>query len=347
MFSGAGKARTCSDPGRDDAVCGGLLRDLQASCELAGGPAWRTAHPILKYNGADPMIHSIRLALPYAEHRFGPHPDPASIPTAGCGRRRGRPDERPVDEARVSDGSGQAREVLPPGFSLRGDPSYRSAGAWFKNLYWLAGRWLWHPVDRFSRYLSGQDERLDGALCPVIGKVARRHHNGREELGFSKMFAAFSEMDWDEGAGRSACDASWYDHKFFDIELTDLVEEEIRRSQLPGVEWRSRQMYYKYMPRRAPAGARVPTCLCHYSAAQAGSGGSGGQHQFASRVPPLDRRGVLNWHRATFEQFRCHFTWSTGWRISTSSNSPTRRWCISRGPVIGIAMNSHRAVEPA
>jgi hypothetical protein len=30
--------------------------------------------------------------------------------------------------------------LLPPGFALRGDPALSVSCAWFRNLYWLAGR---------------------------------------------------------------------------------------------------------------------------------------------------------------------------------------------------------------
>ncbi|WP_235523601.1 acetoacetate decarboxylase family protein [Sphingobium sp. Leaf26] len=239
--------------------------------------------------------------------------------------------------------------LLPPGFSLRGEPIVSISCAWFKDLYWLAGRGYGILSVDFPVTYEGKTEKLDGALCPIIWEGSPDAiMTGREELGFPKMFARFSDFHWDEAAGRAACDASWFEHRFFDVELTNLVEEENPIKQLPG-SGGGAQMYYKYMPRTSPGGrdgsdiAYVTT-----SAAPAGSGGSVANINFDDfEFRRWVGTGRLNWHRATFEQLPLSFHIVNGMAGLDILEVTDAEMVHFTGPGIGIAMNSQRVVEPA
>ncbi|HWI85916.1 MAG TPA: acetoacetate decarboxylase family protein [Sphingomonas sp.] len=239
--------------------------------------------------------------------------------------------------------------LLPPGFSLRGEPIVSISCAWFKNLYWLAGRGYGILSVDFPVTYQGKTERIDGALCPIIWEGSPDAiMTGREELGFPKMFARFSEIDWDESTGRASCEAAWFDHTFFDIELTGLVEEQHPEKCLPG-SGGGAQMYYKYMPRTS-IGGREGADLAYVttSAAPSGSGGAVANINFDEfEFRRWTGTGNLAWHRATFEQLPLSAHIVNGMADLDILELVDAEMVQFSGPGIGIAMNSQRAVEPA
>jgi len=236
--------------------------------------------------------------------------------------------------------------LLPSGFELRGEPVLSVSCAWFRNLYWLAGRSYGILSLDFPVTYRGKDEVIDGNFCPVIWEGRPDAIlTGREELGFPKMFAEFTEIDWDRDAGRASCSVSWLDHAFFDIELTDLVEEENPEKLLPGAR-DGPQLYYKYMPRTSPNG--VEGADVEYVTCGAPKGSS------AANIVMDDfeyRRwtggGSVRWHRATFEQLPL-----TSHIVNAIADldiiEVVEVELVSfAGPGIAISVNNMRAVEPA
>jgi hypothetical protein len=239
-------------------------------------------------------------------------------------------------------------KLLPAGFTLRGEPIVSVSCAWFKNVYWLAGRGYGILSVDFPVSYQGKTEQLDGALCPIIWEgLPDAIMTGREELGFPKMFARFTEIDWDEAAGRASCDVAWYDHTFFDIELTDLVEEQNPKKQLPGSDGGA-QMYYKYFPRTSPGGREgADVAYVTTSAAPAGSGGAVENINFDNfEFRRWTGKGALNWHRATFEQLPLSFQIVNGMADLDILEYVDAEMVHFTGPGIGVSMNNHRAVEP-
>jgi hypothetical protein len=108
-------------------------------------------------------------------------------------------------------------------------------------------------------------------------------------------------------------------------------------------------MYYKYMPRTSPGGnegsdlAYVTT-----SAAPAGSGGSVVNINFDEfEFRRWTGKGALNWNRATFEQLPLSFHIVNGMADLDVIEYVDAEMVHFTGPGVGVAMNSHRAVEPA
>ncbi|HEU4960732.1 MAG TPA: acetoacetate decarboxylase family protein [Sphingomonas sp.] len=240
-------------------------------------------------------------------------------------------------------------KLLPPGFTLRGEPIVSVSCAWFKNLYWLAGRGYGILSIDFPVTYQGKSERIDGALCPVIWEGSPDAiMTGREELGFSKMFARFTEIDWNEEAGAASCEAAWFDHKFFEIHLSGLVEEENPARKLPG-SGGGAQMYYKYMPRTSIGGCEgSDIAYVTTSAAPAGSGGAISNIDFDEfEFRRWTGTGALEWHRATFEQLPLSFHVVNGMADLDILEIVDAEMVQFSGPGIAVAMNSHRSVEPA
>ncbi|MDX3899720.1 MAG: acetoacetate decarboxylase family protein [Sphingobium sp.] len=281
---------------------------------------------------------------------FGPAPGPRQHP----GGRMWTPEEAGRMTAQwmklgYRTDPAKLEKLLPPGFTLRGEPIVSISCAWFKNLYWLAGRGYGILSVDFPVRYQGKTETIDGALCPIIWEGSPDAiMTGREELGFPKMFARFTEIDWNEAAGRAACEAAWYDHTFFDIELSELVEEQNPEKKLPG-SGGGAQMYYKYMPRTSIGGRDgADVAYVTTSAAPAGSGGSVANINFDEfEFRRWTGKGTLTWHPATFEQLPLSFHIVNGMADLDILEFVDAEMVHFTGPGIGIAMNSQRAVEPA
>lgn len=283
---------------------------------------------------------------------FGPAPGPRQHPdgrmwTAG---EAGRMNAQWMKVSYRTDAA-RLERLLPPGFTLRGEPIVSVSCAAFKNLYWLAGRGYGILSVDFPVTYQGKSERIDGALCPVIwGGSPDAIMTGREELGFPKMFARFTEIDRNAAAGTASCEAAWYDHTFFDIRLADLVEEQNPARKLPGSDGGA-QMYYKYMPRTSVGGSEgSDIAYVTTSAALAGSGGAVANinfDEFEFRRWTGTGTGTIAWHRATFEQLPLSFHVVNGMAELEVLEIVDAEMVQFSGPGIAVAMNSHRSVEPA
>lgn len=239
-------------------------------------------------------------------------------------------------------------KLLPPGFTLRGDPIVSVSCAWFHNLYWLAGRGYGIlSVDVPVTY-QGKSERLDGAFCPVIWEgQPEAVITGREELGFSKLFANFTPLAWDQVDGRAACEASWFDHTFFDIELSELQEDIGAKKKLPGSDGGA-QLYFKYMPRTSPGG-REPADVAYVTTAAPPPGSSSSAQNINFDDFEFRRwtgKGGLNWRRATFEQLPLSFHIVNALADLDIIEFLDAEMVAFSGPGIGITLNSMRAIEP-
>ena len=280
---------------------------------------------------------------------FGPAPGPRQHPGGRMwtAEEAGRMNAQWLNVGYRTDPA-KLEKLLPPGFSLRGEPIVSVSCAWFKNLYWLAGRGYGILSVDFPVTYQGKSERIDGALCPVIWEGSPDAiMTGREELGFPKMFARFSEIDWDEQEGCARCDAAWFDHTFFDIELSELVEETNPRKSLPGSNGGA-QMYYKYMPRTSPGGREgADLAYVTTAAAPAGSGPVSNVNFDEFEFRRWTGNGRLAWHRATFEQLPLSFHVVNGMADLDIVEFVSAEMVQFSGPGIGVSMNTQRIVEPA
>ncbi|MCM2438920.1 acetoacetate decarboxylase family protein [Agrobacterium vitis] len=238
--------------------------------------------------------------------------------------------------------------LLPPGMELRGEPLVTVSCAWFKNLYWLAGRGYGIVVVDFPVTYRGKTETLEGTFCPVLWEGAPDAiMTGRDELGFPKMFADIPEIEHDKAEGTAVCSASWMGFKFFDISLTDLVEAG-NEPALPGAD-NGPSMYYKYVPRTSPGGREgADIAYVTTAAAPPETGGRVSNINFDGfDFKRWTAKGSVAWHRATFEQLPLSAHVVNGMADLDILEVTKVQMVAFSGPGIAISVNSMRAVEPS
>lgn len=238
------------------------------------------------------------------------------------------------------------KALLPPGFELRGEPVLSVSCAWFRNLYWLAGRGYGILSLDFPVTYRGKEETIEGSYCPIIWEGRPDAiMTGREELGFPKMFAEFPEIDWDKSAGIAKCSSSWMEHTFFDIQLSELKEEANPVKMLPG-SGGGPQLYYKYFPRTSPFGQEGADVEYVTTGAPKGSNAANIiMDDFEYRR--WTGKGSFNWHKATFEQLPLTFKIvNTIADLDIIEIVETELVSFS-GPGIAVSVNNMRAVDPA
>ena len=237
-------------------------------------------------------------------------------------------------------------KLLPPGFSLRGDPVLSVSCAWFRNLYWLAGRGYGILSLDFPVTYRGKDEVIEGSFCPIIWEGRPDAIlTGREELGFPKMFSEFPEITRDEAAGTASCSTGWMGHTFFEIELSALQEQANPVKVLPGSNG-GPQLYYKYMPRTSPNGCEGADVAYVTCGAPKGSAAANIQMEdFEYRR--WTGNGRVQWHKATFEQVPLqHKIINTVADLDILEVVEVEMVRFA-GPGIAVSVNGMRAVEPA
>jgi hypothetical protein len=70
-----------------------------------------------------------------------------------------------------------------------------------------------------------------------VGRAARRHPTGHEELGFPKLYVKIPDVPLAPETGRVTGSASWIEHRVLDLEMHGLevaVDERRRRPQVEG-----------------------------------------------------------------------------------------------------------------
>ena len=239
-------------------------------------------------------------------------------------------------------------KLLPPGFTLRGDPIVSVSCAQWQNLYWLAGRGYGIVLLNFPVTYRGKDEIIEGSFCPVLWEARPDAiMTGREELGFPKLFADTPDIEWDRQQGTARGSASWFDFTFFDMELEGMVEEENPAKVFPeSGKGGGPQLYWKYMPRTSPGGCEGADVA--YVTTGAPKGTAAGNIV----MDGFDYRrwigtGKVAWHRATFEQLPTTFHVVNGVADLDILEVVEAELVEFAGPGIAISVNQMRAIEPA
>jgi len=238
--------------------------------------------------------------------------------------------------------------LLPPGFALRGDPVVSVSLSFFNNLYWLAGRGYGIVYVDFPVAYTGKLETIAGAFCAVMWEgIPDAILTGREELGFPKLFADIPALRHERELGTAGGEASWFGHKFFEIELAGLSEVSGDK-RLPGSDGPA--LHYKYMPRTSINGAQgKDLAYVTTSLPLPGSGGDASPIKFADSNfrKWKGQRGSVAWHRATFEQLPTTYHIVNGLADLPIIDYVSAEMVEFSAPGIAVSANSFRAVEPA
>jgi hypothetical protein len=147
----------------------------------------------------------------------------------------------------------QMQKLLPAGFTINGEPIVTVAMTYYTEIPWLAGRGYNTLGVSFPVTFAGKHDKATGTFLLILWEnLTDPIITGREELGFSKLYAELPPARMLADTARVT--ASWLEFPFLDMELNGLTQVEVPArpaapaAPSPGGELRG-QMHYKYMPR--------------------------------------------------------------------------------------------------
>jgi len=199
---------------------------------------------------------------------FGALPGPRNVPLD----KRNLPDNMTVITVSASALTDAAAlgELLPPRCRLHGDPVLTVSIACLRNIGWLAGRGYNIVSVDFAIAFDGEEGRLIGKFTRVLWEnLADPIITGREELGFSKLYAQIPEPIVLGNAYRAS--ASWEGFRFFDLEASDLAEAALK----PAVPPLEGSFHYRFMPKVGAQGEADAEYMAFIPGANSGPGANG------------------------------------------------------------------------
>lgn len=149
----------------------------------------------------------------------------------------------------------QMQKLLPPGFAINGEPVVTVSMTYFTEIPWLAGRGYNTLGVSFPVTFTGKQDKARGTFLLILWEnLTDPIITGREELGFSKLYA---ELPPARMLGDSArVTASWLEFPFLEMELTGLTQTQLPSAPAspaspasPAPPELRGQMHWKYMPR--------------------------------------------------------------------------------------------------
>jgi hypothetical protein len=143
----------------------------------------------------------------------------------------------------------QIESLLPPGFSLSGEPVVTVTASYMTEIEWLAGRgYNTLGVSFSARYQGKQDSATGNFLTVLWENLADPIITGREELGFAKIYCELPEPTVLCGEWHTT--ASWLGFRFLDIHINNLVQQSPGElASLSQAPTNDGTLHYKYMPR--------------------------------------------------------------------------------------------------
>jgi hypothetical protein len=203
--------------------------------------------------------------VPHQMYRMPTHFGPATGPRQGPdGRRFECKDNPKTTGISVSflTKADQLRPLLPPGFSLAGEPVVTVAATYMTEIEWLAGRGYNTLGVSFPVTFRGERDKATGNFLTVLWEnLTDPIITGREELGFAKIYCELPEPTLLRGAWHAT--ASWMGFRFLDIHAGNLVQqtpEEI--DALAQAAAGDGTLHYKYMPRTGEWGTADVAYAC-------------------------------------------------------------------------------------
>ena len=194
--------------------------------------------------------------MPYG---FGPSAGPRQGPEGRAFDWTDGPARRAVSVSYLTDGALLAG-LLPPGFSLAGEPVVTVEVQYLTELEWLAGRGYNTLGVRFPATWRGARDEVTGLFLAVLWEnLADPILTGRDELGFAKLYAEIPQPRILRG--REIHGAAWLGHRFVDIEIGGIEPAEPIAAEGPAA---GGTLHYKYVPATgAPGGEADVAYACH------------------------------------------------------------------------------------
>ena len=194
---------------------------------------------------------------PTEPYRMPTHFGPATGPRRGPdGRRFSCKDAPKTTAVAVSFLSRpeQLSALLPPGFSLGAEPVVTVTASYMKEIEWLAGRGYNMLGVTIPAVFQSKAGPISGSFLLVLWEnLTEPIITGREELGFSKIFADLPEPMTRNDELR--CAANWDGFRFLDLSVGQL--QPLSGAQIAAkasAVQSSGTLHYKYMPRTGAPG---------------------------------------------------------------------------------------------
>lgn len=159
----------------------------------------------------------------------------------------------------------QLNRLLPPGFSLSGEPVVTVFHEQLKEVEWLAGRGyntlgVTFPV----RYEGAQDRAAGPFLAVLWENLADPILTGREQLGFSKIYCELPEPVL--RSYETQITASWLGFRFMDMRLSGMTDVDKADFPPPLEETvddiAQGLLHYKYIPKTGDWGVADAEYAC-------------------------------------------------------------------------------------
>jgi hypothetical protein len=241
----------------------------------------------------------------------------------------------------------QLEALLPPGFRLA-SPTVHVSLAFFRDLYWLAGRGYGVVNVEIPVVYTGKSETVEGGLCLALWEGRPDAiTTGREELGFPKLFADIPDERLRPETGRIAGSASWFDFRFFEFEMHGFEEVATEERRLPGAK--GTPLFYKYMPRTGPfgsAGSDVAYATTSFPPPGTAGGPSTIKFGDAAFRKWKAAGGQVKWNPATFQQLPTTFHVVNGIAALDILEYVDAEMIEFTAPGVAVATNGHRALVP-
>jgi len=180
---------------------------------------------------------------------FGPTPGPRQGPNGERFEDIDTPLSRAASVSFLTDAA-KLEDILPPGFSLDGEPVVTVELRHMTEIEWLAGRgYGTFGVTFPTRYDGTQDHVSAPFLAVLWENLPDPILSGRDELGFSKIYAELPPPR--VLRGRHVYNAAWLGHTFATLELSELKDVDPKSLATPRSSGR---LHYKYIPRTGAPG---------------------------------------------------------------------------------------------
>jgi hypothetical protein len=190
-------------------------------------------------------------------YRMPTHFGPATSPRRGPdGRRFACKDTPKTTAVTVSFLSRpeQLSALLPPGFSLGAEAVVTVTASYMKEIEWLAGRGYNMLGVTIPAIFQSKAGPISGSFLLVLWEnLTEPIITGREELGFSKIFADLPEPVTRNDELR--CAANWDGFRFLDLSVGHL--QPLSAAQIAaqaGAVKSAGTLHYKYLPRTGEPG---------------------------------------------------------------------------------------------
>lgn len=177
--------------------------------------------------------------------------------------------------------AGALQALLPPGFTLNGEPVVTVEATCLTELPWLAGRDYSMLGVRFNAEFRGARDVAVGPFLAVLWENRPEPIiSGREELGFAKVFCDLPPERVLQGTRHNM--ASWEGHTFMRMRVGNLVDA-VAPTQATASTGspHTGMLHYRYLPKvSAPGEAEVAQAVLtpaggyttHYDTFQRGEG---------------------------------------------------------------------------